>query len=156
MGAVLAIDFGTKRIGLAVTDPERRFLFPRDTLLRTSAASDMDAIAALCAEDAVELLVMGLPLNADGSLGPMVRAARDFGEELSRRTELPLVYVDERYSSIEADERLREAHGRNTRKRKALRDRAAATIILRTFLDDGPYRGDLSQGRGRHPGRCAG
>jgi len=139
MGAVLAIDFGTKRIGLAVTDPERKFVFPRDTLLRKTLEADLDAIAGLCREDDVDLLVVGLPLNADGSAGPMVDAARAFGEQVARRTGLPLVYVDERYSSIEADERLREIHGRDTRKRRALRDRAAAAIILRTFLEHGPH-----------------
>ena len=141
MAAVLAIDFGTRRIGLAVTDPERRYVFPRDTLSRTDLQSDLDALEKQCFEDGVELLVVGLPLNVDGSEGPMTVAVRVFAGQLSERTGLPVEFADERYSSQEADEILRESTGRDTRRRRALRDRAAAAIIMRTFLEHGPYLG---------------
>ena len=141
MAAVLAIDFGTRRIGLAVTDQERRYVFPRDTLSRTDLQSDLDALGKRCAEVGVELLVVGLPLNVDGSEGPMTAAVRVFAGQLSERTGLPVEFADERYSSQEADEILRESTGRDTRRRRALRDKAAAAIILRTFLEHGPYPG---------------
>jgi len=127
-GAVLGVDFGTKRVGLAVTDPERTFVFTRETLERTTPEADLDAIAHVVGEDGVGLAVVGLPLNVDGSEGPMAEAARAFG--------VPVVFVDERYTSLEAEEQLREVHRRDTRKRRRLRDKAAAAIILRTFLDN--------------------
>ena len=138
MGALLAIDFGTKRIGLAVTDPDRQYIFTRPTLQRSTPEADCDAIRELCEDETVELLVMGLPLNADGTEGPMAAAARAFAELLTTHTRIPAVFADERYSSQEADERLREIIGRDHRKRRALRDRAAAAIIMRTYLDHGP------------------
>ena len=139
MGALLAIDYGSKRIGLAVTDPDRSFIFTRPTLERSTPEADFTAIAALCAEDSVDLLVVGLPINVDGTEGPMAVTVRAFAKDLSDHTGLPATFADERYSSQEADEHLRETHGRNTRKRRALRDRAAAAIILRTYLEHGPH-----------------
>jgi len=136
-GAVLAIDYGTKRVGLAVTDDGRTYLFPRDTMLRSTTAAELDHIRALCAEDGVGLIAMGLPINADGSYGPMARAAADYAALLTEGLEIPHVFVDERYTSQEAEETLRERYPRDTRKRRQMRDRAAAVIILRTFLEHG-------------------
>lgn len=141
MGVVLGIDFGTKRIGLAVSDAGRTFVFSRPTLERRGAAQDLEHLAQLCREERVELVALGLPLNADGSEGEMCRAVRSFRERLARHCALPVCLVDERYSSLEADERLREAHPKDTRKRRALRDQAAAALILRSFLDEGAYEG---------------
>ncbi len=140
MGAVLAIDYGTKRVGLAVTDDERRYVFPRETLLRSTQDADITHLRQLCHDDGVDLLAVGLPINADGTEGPMAVAARRFAARLSADLGIPHVLVDERYTSEEADEYLRETHPRDTRKRRQLRDRVAAAIILRTFLEHGPIR----------------
>jgi putative Holliday junction resolvase len=134
MAVLLACDYGRRRVGLAVSDPSESFVFPRETLQRRSLADDIEALRALCREDGVEALVVGLPLNADGSEGGMVQEARAFGDHIAAELDLPVVYWDERYTSIEADERLRERH-RDPKKRRALRDREAAAIILRTYLD---------------------
>lgn len=139
-GAVLAVDFGTKRLGVAVTDPERRFTLPRDTVVRTALPEDLEALRRLCEEDGVGSIVVGLPLNADGSEGPMAAAARAFGAALGEASGRPVEFVDERYTSEEAEERLMLRYPRDTRRRRALRDRGAAVLILRTFLDHGPYR----------------
>ncbi len=137
MGAVLAIDYGTKRLGLAVTDAGRAFVFPRDTRTRTAEADDFDFLRRLCDEDRIELIVVGLPLNVDGTEGGMAVAARAFGARVAKGAGRPVRFVDERYTTIEAEERLRERYPKDTRRRRSLRDRAAATIILRTFLDHG-------------------
>lgn len=138
MGAVLAIDFGTKRLGIAVTDRDRRFVFPRDTIQRTDPAADTEALRRVAEDEHAELVVIGLPLNADGSEGGMVAAVRAFGNAVSAALGLPVTFVDERYTTIEAEERLRERFPRDTRKRRSLRDRAAATLILKTYLEHGP------------------
>lgn len=83
------------------------------------------------------MIVVGLPLNVDGSEGDAARAARAFGATLTGATALPVAFVDERYTSLEADEALR-ARIRDPKERKARVDAAAATLILRTFLDHGP------------------
>lgn len=137
MGAVLAIDYGTKRVGLAVTDIDRSYTFPRDTLLRSTTESEIAHLKQLCAEDGVELIAMGLPINADGTHGPMAKAAQRYAAVLTTHLEIPHVFVDERYTSQEAEEYLRELYPRDTRKRRQMRDRAAAVIILRTFLEHG-------------------
>jgi putative Holliday junction resolvase len=139
MGVVLGVDFGKKRIGLAVTDPERRFTFGRDTLA-ADGKTDAARVAHCAREEGAELIALGLPLNVDGSEGPMAALVRKFGADLSAVSGLPTAYVDERYTSIEADEHLRERFPRDTRARRAMKDRAAAILILRTYLEHGPLR----------------
>ena len=138
MGAVLSIDYGTRRLGLAVTDPGRSFVFPRPTLQRRSQEEDLRALAERCAEDDVDLVILGLPLNVDGTEGPMARAARDYGKLLEASLGREVRMVDERYSSLEADERIRAARPGRRRRDKGLRDQGAAVIILETWLDPGP------------------
>ena len=140
VGSILAVDFGTKRLGVAVTDAERRFVLPRDTIVRTILSADLEVLRKLCSDDAVGEIALGLPLNADGTEGPMAAAARAFGAALTEALALPVLFVDERYTSEEAEERLRERYPKDTRKRRALRDRGAAVLILRTYLDHGPIR----------------
>jgi putative Holliday junction resolvase len=138
-GPVLAIDYGQARLGLAVCDPSRKFVFGRPTLERSSEDRDCAALGALCREDAIVLVVVGLPINADGSEGGAAKAARTWASKLSERLGLPVVLVDERYTTIEADEALRLQH-RDWRERRKKIDKAAATLILQTFLDHGPHR----------------
>jgi putative Holliday junction resolvase len=139
-GAVLAVDFGTRRLGLAVTDVERRFVFGRDTLERSTLDAELAHLHRLCEQDRVTLLVVGIPFNADGSAGPMAAAARDFGDALAKGLDLPLEYVDERYTSQIADEQLKERFRKDTRLRRRMRDRVAASLILQTWLESGPCR----------------
>jgi putative holliday junction resolvase len=85
------------------------------------------------------LLVVGLPINADGSEGGAAKGARAWAAKLSSRLSLPVALVDERYTTIEADEALRLQH-KDWRERRKKIDKAAATLILQTFLDHGPHR----------------
>ena len=135
MPRFLGIDYGTKRIGLAVSDPDATIASPLRTIQsRGDAGQDAMAVAAVAREYEVDELVVGLPLNMDGTEGEQVKISRAFGEALQRETGLPVSYCDERLSSFEADELLRPAE-LTRKKKKARRDRVAAQIMLQTFLD---------------------
>lgn len=136
-GAVMALDVGNRRIGVAVTDARRQFVLPRETLERASAEADARALKKVVDEDGVRVIAVGLPINVDGTEGPQAHASRAFAADLTARTGLPCLFVDERYTSIEADEALRERF-RDWRDRKARVDRGAAALILRTYLEHGP------------------
>ena len=140
MGAILALDFGSKRLGVSVSDRGRDYVFSRPTLLRTTLEADHRALGQIILDESCDLLVVGLPLNADGSEGPMAQAARQFAAALSASSGIASEMVDERYTSIEADESLKARFPRDTRKRRSLRDQVAASLILKTFLEHGPYR----------------
>jgi putative holliday junction resolvase len=122
-----------------VTDPRRAFVFPRDVIPRDAeGGDDILAIVALCREERATAIVVGLPLNVDGTEGPAAAAARSFGAAIGAAANLPVRFVDERYTSIEAEEALR-VFVKDPRERKKRVDAAAATLILRTYLDHGPH-----------------
>ncbi len=129
---VVGIDFGRKRIGLAITDGQGAY--PLGILERRSLKCDLEAIRSRLAERAVTLLVVGLPLNLDGTEGPSARAARAFAEHLGSATGLPVEMFDERLTSFEAEERLRAASASRA-SRKAARDAVAAAVILEGWLE---------------------
>jgi putative Holliday junction resolvase len=129
----LAIDVGSVRLGLAITDPLGITAQPLEVLKRTTPVRDLAAIQKIVSDQEVGVLVLGLPLNMDGSEGPAAQAARAFGELLGP-TGLPIDYVDERLSTVMAESALLEADLRR-RDRKQVRDKVAATIILQTWLD---------------------
>jgi putative Holliday junction resolvase len=134
--AIAGIDFGRKRIGLAVSDGQAAY--PIGVMERRSLKYDLDAIRSRLADREVSLIVVGLPLSVDGTEGPSARAARAFAEHLGLATGLPVEMFDERLTSVEADERLREAASSRTSKgtarRKAARDAVAAAVILEGWL----------------------
>lgn len=132
----MALDVGNRRVGVAVCDPSRTFVLPRETYERRSLELDAEHLGREAKSDGVKLLVVGLPINVDGSEGPQAHAARAYGIEMSTRTGLPYVLVDERYTSLEADESLRERF-RDWRERKARVDKGAAALILQSFLEYG-------------------
>jgi putative holliday junction resolvase len=134
MGRLLGIDYGEKRIGLALSDPLQIIASPFDTIQRTSLAADLDRLAALIDEQEVEALVVGAPLHTHGAESEMGARARLFVAALVERRPRPVHWVDERYSSLEADDLLR-SHSRDWRKRKPMLDKMAAQIILRGFMD---------------------
>ena len=135
--AIAGIDFGRKRIGIAISDGLTAY--PIETMERRSLKYDLEAIRARLAERDASLIVVGLPLNMDGTEGPSARAARAFGEQLGLATGLPVQMFDERLTSIEADERLREAwasrRSKGTARKKAARDAVAAAVILEGWLE---------------------
>jgi putative Holliday junction resolvase len=129
---VVGIDFGRKRIGLAISDGQGAY--PLETMVRSSLKHDLEAIRSQLAERAVSLIVIGLPLNMDGTEGPSARAARAFAEHLGSATGLPVEMFDERLTTFEAEHRLREASASRASK-KAARDAVAAAVILEGWLE---------------------
>src|ERR1700730_11879778 len=107
--AVAAIDFGRKRIGLAITDDDGRGAYPVGIMERSSLNHDLDAIRSQLAERGVSRIVVGLPLNMDGTEGPSARAARAFAEHLGMATGVAVEMFDERLTSVDAAERVRSA-----------------------------------------------
>ncbi len=133
MSRIVAIDHGSRRIGLAVGDTETGMAFARPALRRRSLVVDLDTIAALARDEEARLVVIGLPRNMDGSEGPQAAAARDFGERLAA-IGLQVAYVDERLTSWHAAEQLAD-EGRRVRRRSGELDSAAARLILQEYLD---------------------
>ena len=136
MGCLLGIDYGSKRIGLAISDAARRIAMPLSTIDATSDHADnAAAILDVAKEHEVDGFVVGLPLNMDDSEGPQARVIRAFGRQLVGAAEKPVHFQDERLSSATADELLQPAELTH-RKHKARRDRVAAQVILQQFLDE--------------------
>jgi putative Holliday junction resolvase len=133
MTAVIGLDHGSRRIGVAVADDETGQAFPRPALLRRGAAADMVEIAALAQAEGTKLVVLGLPRNMDGSEGPQAAQARAFGSQLSA-IGLEVTFVDEQLTSWQAGEHLAAA-GRRPDRRSGEKDSAAACLILQEWLD---------------------
>ena len=129
---VLGIDFGSKRVGLALGDTESGLATALATLPNDAAL--FEAIGRVCRERGVEAIVVGLPLNMDGSRGPQAERATEFADRLGSHLGLPVETWDERLSTAEV-ERALLAGGLSRKKRKARRDRLAAQLILQSYLD---------------------
>jgi putative Holliday junction resolvase len=132
---ILAFDFGTRRVGVAVGNTLTRTAHPLQTIDAPQTAARFGAIAALIAQWRPSRLVVGLPLHADGSEHATTARARAFARELERRYALPVALVDERWTSEVARADL-AATGRGGRAARPLRDQAAAAIILQAYFDD--------------------
>ena len=133
MSRLVALDHGTRRIGVAVADLETGMAFARRAIQRRNLDHDLALVRELCTSEGVELVVIGLPLNMDGTEGPQAAVAREFGEQL-RAGGLNVVYEDERLSSWEAAERLRNS-GRRPERGSGELDSTAARVILQQYLD---------------------
>ena len=134
---VLAFDFGLKRIGIAGGDTLTRQAAPRAAVAVHRGVPDWAAITREVRALAPAVLVVGAPYNADGSEGTLLAAARRFAAELERRFALPVQLVDERFSSLEANEALKAQRASGARRRRVDRgaiDSAAAAVILGRFL----------------------
>lgn len=131
---VLAIDFGSKRIGLAVGNSLTRLATPLGQIPAHNRRQVMEEISRRIGEFEIERLVVGFPLNMDGSLGPACAAVKRFAASLGRSTGLPVVLVDEKLSSFEAEEMGKEFAG-DFRKRKTFLDSVSAQVILQTYFD---------------------
>jgi putative holliday junction resolvase len=138
----LAIDPGKKRIGLALSDAAGKLATPHKVIENTTPQESLKKIQKLIQDEQVERILIGLPLNMDGSPGPAAQNARNFGQQLSALTQLPIIYFDERLTSFQADEHLRtrkQAGEKLTRqKKKSRQDAHAAAVILQDFLDRQP------------------
>ncbi|MBL8783715.1 MAG: Holliday junction resolvase RuvX [Deltaproteobacteria bacterium] len=138
-GRVIAIDWGAARIGLAASDPTRTLATPRHTLYEKDKGQQTKKVAAFIVEEEATLVLVGLPLMLDGSDSETTRSARKFAEKLQTLIPVQVVLVDERLSSVEAEELLAESGFRSKSKAdKGRIDSAAAAVMLQRWLDTRP------------------
>jgi putative holliday junction resolvase len=133
-GALIGLDLGTKTIGVAASDPDRRVATGVETVARTRFAADAGRLLALAAERKAAGFVLGLPINMDGSEGPRAQSTRAFARNMAKLTELPIALWDERLSTAAVERELIAADASRA-KRKAVIDQHAAIFILQGALD---------------------
>jgi putative pre-16S rRNA nuclease len=133
-GALLGLDLGTKTIGVAASDPDRRLATGVETVARKTFTVDAQRLLALAAERKAAGFVLGLPINMDGSEGPRAQSTRAFARNLARLTELPIALWDERLSTAAVERDLIAADASRA-KRAAVIDQHAAAFILQGALD---------------------
>lgn len=131
---ILAIDFGYKRIGLALTDPLGMIAQPLPYLKNKGIPGLLACLKDLIKEKGVEKIVFGLPLNLDGSLGVKAREYQTFAHKIETACGVPVETVDESFTSRESDEILIEELDVSRKKRKKVRDSLAACLILKSYL----------------------
>ena len=136
---IIALDIGTVRIGIATSDIMEIIASAYEVYRRKNLNADVQYIASLVSKLDAGELVIGLPLKLDGSEGQSVEMAREFGEKLSELVNIPIVYQDERLSTVSAERILIES-GMRREKRKDKIDSIAATIILQTYLDKKSFK----------------
>ncbi|SVB45065.1 uncharacterized protein METZ01_LOCUS197919, partial [marine metagenome] len=134
VGRTLALDFGDKRIGVALSDPSGVLASPLTTVTRTNAHNDFNAISDLVTGHAVETLVVGLPVSLNGTIGPQAQKTLNFCDELRKIISVPIETLNEQYTSAEAELRIRESGGKPSKHRGQV-DALAAAIILQEWLD---------------------
>jgi putative Holliday junction resolvase len=133
-GALIGLDLGSKTIGVAASDPDRRLATAVETIARTNFSTDAARLVALAAERKAVGFVLGLPLNMDGSEGPRAQSTRAFARNLARLTELTIALWDERLSTAAVERELIAADASRARRAKVI-DQHAAIFILQGALD---------------------
>ncbi|MCS7198457.1 MAG: Holliday junction resolvase RuvX [Candidatus Bipolaricaulota bacterium] len=133
MGRILGIDFGEKRLGLALSDESHTLASPLAVYERTDCERDLQFLRDLVAQYRITEIVLGLPVNMDGSLGPKAEQALEFKRLLEEHLKLPVSTFDERLTTVEAERVLLQAN-LSRKKRKAKRDTLAAVLILQGYL----------------------
>jgi putative Holliday junction resolvase len=136
-GRIAGIDFGTVRIGIALSDPGRLIASPHENYTRHGAARDAERFRRLVAEEGVTLFVVGLPLHLDGGESEKSIEARHFGRWLAEVTGVPVEFYDERFTSAEAEQILLDAR-MTSKRRKRRTDMLAAQIMLSGYLESQP------------------
>jgi putative Holliday junction resolvase len=133
---LLAVDYGTVRIGLAVSDPDRKFAFPLASYSRRSREQDARFFSELVETEGISEILVGLPMHLNGREGSKAAEARAFGQWLNQVTGLPVEFWDERFTTVEAEEQLWSA-GLTHKQRQRRRDKVAAQILLQSYLERG-------------------
>lgn len=133
-GKILGLDLGTKTIGIAVSDGLRMTATPLETIKRKKFTHDAERLVELIEANAVSALVLGLPLNMDGSEGPRAQSTRTFARNLSKHTDLPVIFWDERLSTAAVTRTMIEADLSRARRGQVV-DKLAAAYILQGVLD---------------------
>jgi putative holliday junction resolvase len=137
---ILAIDPGTVRLGLALSDPSGTIAQPLSVLARRSEPEDLKALTELVERHEVGMIVIGLPRLMDGRLDAAAQQAQAFGTQVARATGRPVAYWDERLTSVAAERYLIEQGKRRNQRRQEI-DRMAATLLLQGYLDYRAGRG---------------
>ena len=140
-GAVAGLDYGDKTIGIAISDLRRQVATPTEIIRRTKFTEDAARLMQIVAARQVCGLVLGLPLNMDGSRGPRVQSTEAFARNLTRLTDLPIAFWDERLSTVAAERALLEADA-SRKRRKEVIDAVAAGYILQGALDRMAWQGN--------------
>lgn len=131
---VLGLDLGSKTIGLALSDTTLMIATPMETLKRTKFTQDAQKLCAIIAEQNIGALILGLPMNMDGTEGPRCQSTRQFARNMEEKTPIPIYFWDERLSTVAVTRTLLEADA--SRKRRAeVVDKMAAAYILQGALD---------------------
>lgn len=133
-GKLMGLDLGTKTIGVAISDSLRMTASPVETIKRSKFTADAERLLTLIAQNNVTGIVVGLPLNMDGSEGPRVQSARAFVRNLKQKTDLPMVFWDERMSTMAVTRTMIEADLSRARRAEVV-DKLAASYILQGALD---------------------
>ena len=136
--SALGLDVGKRRMGVAGCDGTGLIATGLTTIYRTSWAEDVEQLKKIILEREVEILVIGLPYNLNGTLGFQAKQVQKFAEKISQSLQLPIEYVDERLTSVEAQNQLKAQKRFSTRDKGAI-DRRAAAIILQQWLDQRRY-----------------
>ena len=135
-GKIAGIDYGMVRIGIAISDADRVLAGPYETYIRKSPDRDAEYFRQLVHEERITRFVLGLPLHLSGDLSEKAKEVLQFGRWLNSTTSIEVDYMDERYTSVEAEHILRQA-GLTDKKRKERRDKLAAQILLASYLEAG-------------------
>ena len=133
-GSLIGLDLGTKTIGVAVSDPDRKIATAVETVMRKAFTADAKRVLALAAERNAVGFVLGLPINMDGSEGPRAQSTRAFARNFAKMTDLPIAFWDERLSTAAVERELIAADVSRA-KRAAVIDQHAAMFILQGALD---------------------
>lgn len=135
----MGLDFGNSRIGIALSDDFGSIAFAHSVVLSQGKEADIKFLSKFAKENNVSSIVLGLPLNADGSESDMSKIVKEFGRALEDFSQITVFFQDERYTSFEAEEYLKEAKIK-WQDRKKLLDKISAQIILQNYLDENKLR----------------
>ncbi|MFO0751046.1 MAG: Holliday junction resolvase RuvX [Myxococcota bacterium] len=139
LGRVMAVDWGGARLGIAVSDPTRTLATPHSTLAEKDKGLQIRRVAALVTELEAVLVLVGIPRHLDGNASDTTVTAEKYATKLATViAPIPVVRVDERLSTVEAEEKLAATSRRPSQKQKGLVDRAAAAVLLQAWLDAQP------------------
>ena len=134
MRKILGLDYGEKRIGLAISSEDGRYAFAYQTLETSDKLDLFQKLVAICAKEDINTIVVGLPLNQNGTVGKEAGNVQKFIQELKEYLEIPIEFEDERFSSALASQLFREA-GKTEKEARITIDQKSAQLILQTYLD---------------------
>ena len=132
----LGIDYGRRRIGLALSDPSMLLATPFDVIENKGVKKTVARLVEIIKQNDVGIVVMGLPLHVSGGESEMSKEVREFGAALQLDIDVAIEYLDERWTSMTAVELIREGRGRKRKNDANLIDKVAASVILQTYLDE--------------------